>query len=87
LDTELHNIIDRYKEEEPFLKRSKEPQQLKSYSFMVWFLEFYGKVLRVRDEIVDGPGDFSCDIIFPITDSFQETTYYVVQSNSKIGHQ
>lgn len=80
INREFDSIIEKYKEEEVFQTRLKKEEQKKAYSFMIWFLEFYGKISRVREEIVDGPGDFSCDIIFPKVDYQNETVYYVVQS-------
>ena len=80
INQEFDAIIEKYKEEENFRTKLKQEEQKKAYAFMIWFLEFYGKIPRVREEIVDGPGDFSCDIIFPKVDYQNETVYYVVQS-------
>ncbi|MCP5496080.1 MAG: AIPR family protein [Leptospiraceae bacterium] len=80
LDTELSEIAKKYESDEEIKKRKENDAQLKSYCLMVWFLEFYGKIIRVKNEIVDGPGDSSCDIIFQKMNFLKETIFYVVQS-------
>lgn len=80
LDQELNEVAKRYESDQEIKKRSKDNAQLKSYCLMVWFLEFYGKIARVKNEIIDGPGDSSCDIIFQKMNFQKETIFYVVQS-------
>jgi hypothetical protein len=81
LDSELDDIIKQKKTEEEYTKRNKDMNQLKSYAFMDWFLEFYGKGFYGKGgTIVDGPGDSSCDIIFSKMNFQNEMIYYVVQS-------
>jgi hypothetical protein len=79
LDSEINAIIDRYKDY-PSIARHKNINQKKSYGFLVWFLEFYGRVSRFKNYITNGGDDASCDIIFDRVDSRGNTVFYVVQA-------
>ena len=54
LDAELDAIIKKNASDEEFIKRSKNDSQSKSYAFMVWFLEFYGKGIFRPSGLPDG---------------------------------
>lgn len=79
LDSEIDDIIDRYKDH-PDIPRHKDKNQEKAYAFMVWFLEFYGRLSLFKKYITDGHGDASCDIIFDRPDSRGNIVFYVVQA-------
>ncbi len=79
LDSEIDAIIDRYKDQ-PAIARHKDKNQKKSYAFLVWFLEFYGRLSLFKEYITNGTEDASCDIIFDKTDSLGNTAFYVVQA-------
>lgn len=74
LEFEIKNSDDNY------FKKVKQPQQKKSYAFLIWFLRFYGQTLSVKEFITDGDGDSSCDIIFSKKDNYDRVMFYVVQS-------
>ena len=82
LDKELQTIIDEHKDRHGELAGHKNnaPNQQKSYAFLIWFLDFYGRTSEFRYLITDGADDMSCDIIFQLPDSFDETIFYVVQA-------
>jgi tetratricopeptide (TPR) repeat protein len=79
LDNEIDAIIDRYKKQ-PAIAKHKDINQKKSYAFLVWFLEFYGRLSSFKDYITNGTEDASCDIIFDRTDSLGDTAFYIVQA-------
>ncbi len=79
LDNEISAIIERYKDLPP-IKKHKDVKQKKGYGFLIWFLEFYGRLSQFKHYITNGNDDASCDIIFNRTDSHGTTTFFVVQS-------
>jgi hypothetical protein len=79
IDSELDLILQKYQDDE-FLKRQKEPNNQKSYSLLVWFLEFYGKISNYTSFITDGNNDSSCDIVFDNQDNQGNKIFYIVQS-------
>jgi hypothetical protein len=83
IDKELNSLLVKYKEDE-FLKKQKEPSNQKSYSLLIWFLEFYGKISNYTNFITDGSNDSSCDIIFDNKDNQGNKIFYIVQSKWNI---
>lgn len=79
LDGELQDIIDDDIDGE-VLEKLKQPQQKKSYAFLVWFLKFYSGIDNVASYITEGHDDNSCDIILDRTNSQGEKTFYLIQS-------
>lgn len=84
LDNELEEILLKHKEELFFKENKKDKNVLKSRAFLIWFLEFYGKILDYETYITDGNGDSSCDIIVDSTDYLGNKIYYIVQSKWNI---
>lgn len=81
LDEELNALIKEHSSDVELKKKEKDISQLKSYSFMNWILNFYGKgVYGNKRNIIDGPEDSSCDIIFQKYNFEKEEIFYVVQS-------
>ncbi len=80
IDQELSEIIKKYSDDEMIKKHYKSEDNQKSYAFLIWFLEFYGKKTDYVHYITDGPGDNSCDIIFDAKDTRGKIIYYVIQS-------
>lgn len=78
-DGEIEKVLIRYKDDN-YINKVKQVEQKKSYSLLIWFLEFYGKAPSVKNFITDGNKDASCDIIFENIISTGETVFYVIQS-------
>lgn len=78
LDSEIDAIVTRYKGH-PDIAKYKDINQKKSYAFLVWFLEFYGRVSQFKNYITNGSEDASCDIIFDRVNPQGNIIFYVVQ--------
>nr|WP_314984144.1 AIPR family protein [uncultured Pantoea sp.] len=79
IDHELQAIIDS-EVYSPYFVNLKQIEQKKSYAFLIWFLNSYGRISNVEDYITDGHDDYSCDIILDKVDSQGEKIFYLVQS-------
>ena len=80
IDNEIEALLEKYKTD-PYLVRSKKNiGNQKSYAFLIWFLETYGRVYSYVDYITEGDNDSSCDIVFDKTDTQGKRVFYVVQS-------
>ncbi len=79
LDGEIDAIIDRYKDY-PVIAKYKDKNQKKSYAFLIWFLEFYGRLSQFKRYITNGSEDASCDIIFSRSGSEGANFFYIVQA-------
>lgn len=80
IDHELEKLLVKYQDDEYIKKQSKSLENQKSYGFLIWFLEFYGKKTSYLPYITDGNDDSSCDIIFDNIDIQNKRIFYVVQS-------
>ncbi len=80
IDAELDLILDKYKNDTFIQKHSKSSSNQKAYSFLIWFLEFYGKTEDYLNYITDGNDDSSCDIIFSQVDNQNKKVFYIIQS-------
>ena len=77
LNAELEEIIA----ENPDDKRLHQNQDgKKSYAFLIWFLQFYGRKAIHTLYITEGDDDSSCDLIFSNIDTEGNKIFYVVQS-------
>lgn len=80
IDEELDVLLAKYKDDK-FIKRHKSAtNNQKSYSLLIWFLEFYGRISNYSDFITDGDNDSSCDIVFDRLNNQGNKVFYVVQS-------
>jgi hypothetical protein len=80
IDEELNVLLAKYKDDE-FIKRHKSAiNNQKSYSLLIWFLEFYGRISNYSDFITDSRNDSSCDIVFDKLNNQGNKVFYVVQS-------
>jgi hypothetical protein len=82
IDAELNVLLEKYKEDK-FLKKLHQASSMnnrKSYSLLIWFLDFYGRKSNYTDFITDGDNDSSCDIVFDNMDNQGNRVFYVVQS-------
>lgn len=80
LDVELGDIIEKYKNDDVLKKHSNSIDNQKTYAFLIWFLEFYGKTSNYVDYITEGKGDASCNIVFDQEDQFGKRVFYIIQS-------
>ena len=77
LDAEFQKVID----DNPHDQRlHRDKQNIKSYAFLMWFMQFYGRRPIHNQFITDGDDDTSCDLIFSNKDAFEKTVFYVVQA-------
>lgn len=77
LDAELDRVIA----ENSYDKRLHQNKEgKKTYAFLIWFLQFYGKRSIFNQYITEGDGDSSCDIIFANIDTEGKKVFYIVQS-------
>ena len=84
MDAKLTNIIERYGETNEYLKKHRQNlNNQKSYSFMIWFLEFYTQINGYVSYITDNNKDGSCDMMFPYHSDSGQQTYCIVQSKWK----
>jgi hypothetical protein len=81
IDGELGTLVEKYKNDD-FIKKhnGRVSEQTKSYSLLIWFLDFYGRKSNYIDFITDGDNDSSCDIVFDNTNNQGEKIFYIVQS-------
>lgn len=80
IDKELDAILVKYSKDALIQKHRNAKEQQKSYALLIWFLEFYGKIINYVPYITDGDKDSSCDIIFDNYDSMGNKVFYIVQS-------
>ena len=80
LDGELGNMLIKYKDDKFLKKHRSSINNQKSYAFLIWFLDFYGKKSNYSDFITDGDNDGSCDIMFDGYDNYGNKIFYIVQS-------
>lgn len=79
IDGELKEII-RSETYSKYFENINQIEQKKSYAFLIWFLNGYGRIKNVEEYITDGHDDYSCDIILDKVDSQGERVFYLVQS-------
>lgn len=79
INTKLEELLEKYKDDE-YLERQKNPDNQKSYAFLIWFLEFYRRTSNYQPYITDGINDGSCDLIFDYYNQQNARVFYVVQS-------
>jgi hypothetical protein len=82
IEQEITEVIAKQKEEKEF-ERCKTPETKSSFAFLYWFLRrYYPKISieEMKQSIVEGTDDGSCDIIFSNKDRLGKLTYYVVQA-------
>lgn len=80
IDEELDVLLERYKDNAFVQKHKKNSNNQKSYAFLMWFVNFYGKAVNYTDYITEGSNDSSCDIVFDWNDNQGKKIFYVVQS-------
>lgn len=80
IDKELDVLLERYKDNDFVQKHQKNPNNQKSYAFLMWFVNFYGKAVNYTDYITEGSNDSSCDIVFDWNDNQGKKIFYIVQS-------
>lgn len=80
VDSELDEILIKYKDDSYIKKNRSAPNNQKSYALLIWFLDFYGKKSDYSNYITDGDDDSSCDIVFDSLDSQGNRVFYIVQS-------
>lgn len=84
IDTAILGLIEKYKNDEHIKKQVNDINNQKSYAFLIWFLQQYGKKgENYKEFITEGGGDSSCDIIFDMNDPNNNKIYYVIQSKWK----
>ncbi|SEH04326.1 AIPR family protein [Candidatus Venteria ishoeyi] len=80
LDQELDDLLVEYQADE-VLQKLKQPEQKKSYAFLLWFLRFYSSTqIHFRDNITEGKDDSSCDIILSKPGADKCNCFYIIQS-------
>ena len=80
IDIELSGLLEKYKDDE-FIKRHRTAiDNQKSYTLLIWFLEFYGGISNYSSFITEGDKDSSCDIVFDKLSNHSARIFYVVQS-------
>ncbi len=84
IDTELTEILGKYKDDEYIKKNKSAINNQKAYALLIWFLEFYGKKTDYTSHITDGEEDSSCDIVFDHLDNQRQRVFYIVQSKWNI---
>ncbi len=80
IDSELTELISKYKDDEYIKKNKSAVNNQKAYALLIWFLEFYGKKTDYSSYITDGDEDSSCDIVFDNLDNQGQRVFYIVQS-------
>ncbi len=80
IDKELEVLLERYKNNVFVQKHKKNLNNQKSYAFLMWFVNFYGKLSNYSDYITEGNDDSSCDIVFDLKDNQGKKVFYIVQS-------
>jgi hypothetical protein len=80
IDSELNGLLEKYKDDKFIQKHKNAINNQKSYSLLIWFLEFYGKISNYTSFITDGDNDSSCDIVFDKINNYGDKIFYVVQS-------
>jgi hypothetical protein len=80
IDAELSGLLDKYKDDKFIKKHRNSIDNQKSYTLLIWFLEFYGGISNYSSFITDGDNDSSCDIVFDKSSNHSERIFYVVQS-------
>ncbi len=84
IDTELVEILEKYKDDAYIKKNKTAINNQKAYALLIWFLEFYGKKSDYSSYITDGDEDSSCDIVFDNFDNQGQKVFYIVQSKWNI---
>ena len=64
IDAELDAIIAKNPDNDVIKRFRTKPNNQKSYAFLIWFLEFYGKIPNYIPYITENEKDSSCDIVF-----------------------
>jgi hypothetical protein len=80
IDSELNDLLEKYKDDKFIQKHRNAINNQKSYALLIWFLEFYGKISSYTSFITDGDNDSSCDIVFDKINNYGDKVFYVVQS-------
>jgi hypothetical protein len=80
IDAQLDAIIAKNSDDKDFQKHRTKTENQKSYAFLIWFLEFYGKIHNYLPYITENQKDSSCDIIFDKKNADGSTIFYIVQS-------
>jgi hypothetical protein len=80
IDSELSELIEKYKDDKFIKKHKSAISNQKSYALLIWFLEFYGRTSNYTDFITDGDNDSSCDIVFDKINNQSQKVFYIVQS-------
>ena len=80
IDSELSELIKKYKDDELIKKHKSAIDNQKSYALLIWFLDFYGRTSNYTDFITDGDNDSSCDIVFDKINNQGQKVFYIVQS-------
>jgi len=80
IDIELSGLLEKYKDDEFIKKHRTAIDNQKSYTLLIWFLEFYGGISNYSSFITEGDKDSSCDIVFDKLSNHSARIFYVVQS-------
>ena len=80
IDSELSELIKKYKDDGLIRKHKSAIDNQKSYALLIWFLDFYGRTSNYADFITDGQNDSSCDIVFDKINNQGQKIFYIVQS-------
>jgi len=80
IDKELDVLLEKYKDDAFLQKHKKNSNNQKSYAFLIWFLDFYGKLLDHSNYITEGSHDSSCDVVINWRDNQGKKVFYIVQS-------
>ncbi len=78
IDQEIEALLEKFQNDSYLLSHADKNNQ-KPYGLLIWFLEFYGRVLSYAPYITDGRDDSSCDIILDMKDGLGRV-FYVVQA-------
>lgn len=80
IDAELDVLITKYKDDKLIEKHKSAINNQKSYTLLIWFLDFYGRISNYSNFITDGDNDSSCDIVFDSLNNEGNKVFYVIQS-------
>lgn len=80
IDSELSELIEKYKDDKFIKKHKSAIINQKSYALLIWFLDFYGRTSNYTDFITEGDNDSSCDIVFDKINNQGQKVFYIVQS-------
>jgi hypothetical protein len=83
IDAELDAIIAKNPDDDVIKKHRTTPNNQKSYAFLIWFLEVYGKIPNYIPYITENEKDSSCDIVFDKKNADGSTVFYIVQAKWK----